>query len=201
MSATKSQRIGIIIIAIVMTVGTIGSFFIMIVANNNSQQEQQQLADQQQELYEQQQKQAEEFQKEQNELAEKLSPTYYPVFEEYESNPAPFDASKVKKLTTKDLVKGDGAEVESASDLNIYYIGWDASGEEFDSSFSGEKLSAPLDPSMGVIDGMSEGITGMKIGGVREITMTADQAYGEDAPEGYPSGPLKFIVLAIPPQN
>ncbi len=197
MSTTKSQRIGIIIIAIVMTVGTIGSFFIMIVANNNAQRE----AAQSQQDTSEQQKQYEEYQKQQQALAKKLSPTYYPVFHKYEDTPAPFDASKVKTLSTNDLKKGDGKEVESVADLNIYYMGWDASGKVFDSSLSGDSLKAPLDPSIGLIAGMTKGIIGMKLGGVRQITIPAEQAYGENAPEGYPSGPLKFIVLAIPPQD
>lgn len=203
MSTTKGQRIGIIIIAIVMVVGTIGSFFIMIVANNNSQLDDQQLAQEQQEQLEQQQKQAEEYQKQQDALAAKLSPKYYPVLEKYESRPSPFEASKVKKLATKDLKEGDGKEVKSLSDLNIYYIGWNPSGKMFDSSFNGDKLAAPLDPTIGLITGMNEGIIGMKIGGVREITIPAEQAYGDQSPsEDIPAGtPLKFIVLAIPPQS
>lgn len=203
MSTTKGQRIGIIIIAIVMTVGTLGSFFIMILANDNSNQMDQQRLAQEQELMEQQQKQAEEYQKQQDEIAAKLSPKYYPVLAKYESKPAPFEASKVKKLTTDDLKEGDGQEVKDLSDLNIYYIGWNPSGKMFDSSFNGDKLTAPLDPSIGLITGMNEGIIGMRIGGVRQITIPAEQAYGDQSPSpDIPAGtPLKFIVLAIPPQS
>lgn len=41
MSTTKSQRIGIWIIAVVLAVGTIGSFFVIILANNNQKIDQQ----------------------------------------------------------------------------------------------------------------------------------------------------------------
>ena len=41
MAATNAQRIGIWVIAIVMTVGTIGSFFAVILANNNAKTDQQ----------------------------------------------------------------------------------------------------------------------------------------------------------------
>ena len=36
-TTSKAQRIGIIVIAIVMAIGTIGSFFIMIVASKNQE--------------------------------------------------------------------------------------------------------------------------------------------------------------------
>ena len=71
MATSKSQRIGIIIIAAVMVVGTIGSFFIMIVANENAQQDQ--IA--QQKEYEKEmakyEKQMQEMQKEQEAEAER----------------------------------------------------------------------------------------------------------------------------------
>ena len=36
-TTSKAQRIGIIVIAVVMAIGTIGSFFIMIVASKNQE--------------------------------------------------------------------------------------------------------------------------------------------------------------------
>ncbi len=47
---------------------------------------------------------------------------------------------------------------------------------------------------------MSKGVVGMKIGGVREITIPAAQAYGEaGSGEDIPANtPLKFILMIIP---
>ena len=59
--------------------------------------------------------------------------------------------------------------------------------------------------SAGVIEGWREGIKGMKIGGVRIITIPSEKAYGEtgskDATgkETIPANtPLKFLVMAVP---
>jgi FKBP-type peptidyl-prolyl cis-trans isomerase len=58
----------------------------------------------------------------------------------------------------------------------------------------------------GVITGWSEGIQGMRIGGVRELTIPADKAYGKTGSPNStdtsksiaPNTPLKFIVMLIP---
>lgn len=201
MAASKAQRIGIFIIAFVMVVGTIGSFFIIIVANQNLQQDQQK----QQAAYDKQmaelQKQQEEFEKEQQKVAKELSPKYYPLFKQYASAPAPFDDSKVTKLEKKDIKVGDGKEVASPADYRAYYIGWTADGKVFDQSLDGDTLKAPFNPSMGTIDGWTQGAEGMKVGGIREITIPGDLAYGENPPSADipKNAPLKFILMAIPP--
>lgn len=203
MAASKAQRVGIFIIAFVMVVGTIGSFFIIIVANQNAQKDQQD----QQAAYSQQmeaiQKQQEEYEKEQQKIAAELSPTYYPLFKEYASAPATFDDSKVTKLETKDIKVGDGKEVATPADYRAYYIGWTANGKVFDQSIDGDSLKAPFDPSMGTIDGWTQGTVGMKIGGVRQITIPGALAYGENPPSAdiAKNAPLKFIVMAIPPAS
>lgn len=205
MATTKTQRIGIFIIAIVMAVGTIGSFFIVIVANQNQKNDTKVQQDEYNKQLEAYQKQMAEQQKKDDALAKKLSPKYLPSFKKYASVPAPFDASKVSKLETKDLVVGTGTEVKTATDYSAYYVGWIASGKTFDSSFSADKttLKAPLDPSGGTIEGFTNGVIGMKVGGVREITIPAKQAYGDQSPspDVPANSPLKFIVMAIPHQT
>ena len=67
MSTTNSQRIGIWIIAVVLTVGTIGSFFVVIIANDNNKKDQ--IAAQ-----EQYEKQLEEYKKLQEEAKKANKP-------------------------------------------------------------------------------------------------------------------------------
>lgn len=106
-------------------------------------------------------------------------------------------------LDTKDLKVGTGKELkEDDTDYMAYYIGWCADGTIFDSSFDNAEdpklLQSPLDPSGGLIEGWNQGVVGMKLGGVRQITMSGDLAYG-DSQEicgGY-NKPLRFIVMAI----
>ena len=188
-----AQRIGIIVITLVLIIGTLGSFAMMILANENQTKEQEQLQNEYQELMEKQQQEAAE-----------LSSMYYDDFKQYEDRPAAFDAAAVgDSVTFVDLEKGDGETItEGFNDYRAYYIGWNPSGKTFDSSINGDTLKAPLDLSqMTLIPGWYDGVEGMKIGGVREITIPAALGYGEtgsgeDIP---PNTPIKFVIMAIPP--
>jgi FKBP-type peptidyl-prolyl cis-trans isomerase len=197
MATPKSQRIGIWIIAIVMLVGTVGSFAVMILANKNAKIDQEQQAKQQEELYEEYKKQMEEQVKQ----ADELSVKYYPLFQAYKTSPAEFDQAIVTdKVLTSDLVAGDGATITKDTKYKAYYIGWNPRGKMFDSSFDGDKLKAPIDTALvNLIQGWSDGVIGMKVGGVREMTIPSDLAYGDkgsgdDIP---PNTPIKFIVMII----
>lgn len=192
MATPKSQRIGIWVIAVVMLVGTIGGFLAMILEGNNAKTDQAQ-----------QNKMLEEYKKEMEEQEKKgkeLSATYYPQFREYQGVPADFDMNVGDKVATRDLKEGAGVEITADSKYEAYYIGWNPKGKTFDSSFDGEALKAPVDTSqISLIEGWNEGVVGMKVGGVREITIPSDKAYGEqgssdDIP---PNTPIKFIVMII----
>lgn len=190
MATPKSQRIGIWIIAIVMTIGTLGSFAVMVLANSNQQTSASRLK----ELITS-------YQGEVAAQSDKLSAKYYDSFSKYASVPAAFDAASVTELATNDLMVGTGDELkDGATNYSIYYIGWNPSGKVFDQSISGQKLKAPLAGGK-FVEGMNKGVVGMKIGGVREISIPAAQAYGAtgsgaDIP---PNTPIKFVVMAIPP--
>lgn len=202
MATSKAQRISIIIIAIVMTIGTVGSFFIMIVANQNStadQKKQQAEYNKQLKEYQDQMAKAEKVQREE---AQKLSAEYFETFKQYESLPEPFDAKKVKSLEKDDLKPGEGAEVNDETRYRAYYIGWNSEGKVFDGSIEGDALKAPIEGGAGLIEGWTQGVKGMKIGGVRVITIPGDLAKGlapsADIKEG---APLKFVIMAIPPAS
>ncbi len=187
----KVQRIGILVIAVVMIVGTLGSFAMLVLANQNSLDTSQQAAQDAQKAAEEQQKQT-----------DTLSAQYYPIFKDYQSSPATFDADTVgDSVTSSDIKVGDGATISSSSTYKAYYIGWNPKGTVFDSSFDGTKLKAPIDVAPGgLISGWYDGVDGMKIGGIREITIPSDKAYadkgnGDNIP---PNTPIKFIIMAIP---
>lgn len=202
MATSKAQRISIIVIAIVMAVGTVGSFFIMILANQNQAADQANLQKQQQEQLEKYEKEMAEMQKEQDKEAKKLSAKYYDDFKQYESLPEPFDASKVKKLETKDLKKGSGAEVNEDTRYRSYYLGWNSEGKVFDGSIQGDLLKYPLESEMSLIEGWTKGVEGMKIGGVREISVPGDMAEGLAPSADIKKGaPLKFVIMAIEPAD
>ena len=104
-------------------------------------------------------------------------------------------------VTTKDLVIGDGKELVSGdSDYYAYYIGWCADESIFDSSLDDKdnpkSFAKILDASLGMIEGWQAGVVGMKINGIREITIPSTLAYGDSMEicGGY-NKPLKFLVM------
>jgi FKBP-type peptidyl-prolyl cis-trans isomerase FkpA len=195
MSTTRSQRLGIWIIAIVLTVGTIGSFFVVILANNNAQTDQ----SKQNQLSAEDQKKIADYQAKVNAQSNELSTQWYPVLSQFTGEVGAFNADDVKSLETKDLKVGDGEEIKSDTQYSAYYIGWNPEGKIFDQSIDSGKLKAPIAGS-GLIQGWTDGVQGMKIGGVRLLTIPADKAYGDQGSGDLipPHTPIKFVVLAIP---
>lgn len=105
-------------------------------------------------------------------------------------------------VQVKDLKKGTGKEIkEGDSNYLAYYVGWCADESIFDSSLddsSNPKAFAKiLDASLGMIEGWSKGVEGMKIEGIREITVPGELAYGESMEIcGGKNKPLKFMIMA-----
>ena len=105
-------------------------------------------------------------------------------------------------VETKDLVIGDGRELtEGDSDYYAYYVGWCADESIFDSSLDDKdnpkSFAKILDASLGMIEGWTAGVVGMKINGIRVITVPSTLAYGESMEicGGY-NKPLKFMIMA-----
>lgn len=190
MATTKAQRIGIWIIAVFMAVGTIGSFAIIVLANSNSQTDQARV-----------QQLTSEYQSKVAAQKEELSEKYYDTFKQYESRVASFDAVGVNELKTEDLAEGDGETLTADSSFTAYYIGWTPDGKVFDGSIDGDSLKQPFDVTPGqVIQGWSKGVEGMKVGGVREVAIPSDLAYGEQGSGTLiaPNTPIKFVIMVIP---
>jgi FKBP-type peptidyl-prolyl cis-trans isomerase len=188
MATPLSQRVGIWAIAIVLTLGTLGSFLVMALSIQNQKIDQKQL-----------EKAYGEYQLDIASQAMDLSGKYYGEFSKYASVPAVFDADSVKELVKKDLKIGDGKEIKSDTAYNAYYIGWNPKGVIFDQSIADGKLKAPI-AGGNLITGWNEGVIGMKIGGIRELTIPSEKAYGSTGSgENIPADtPLKFIVMIIP---
>ena len=106
-------------------------------------------------------------------------------------------------VQTRDLEVGSGRTLED-DDFNYlaYYVGWCPDESVFDSSFDNNSnptgFKSALDASLGMIEGWNVGVEGMKIGGIREITIPGELAYGNSTEicGGY-NKPLKFIVMAV----
>jgi peptidylprolyl isomerase len=101
-------------------------------------------------------------------------------------------------LIIEDLKMGDGYEVPIGGSVVALYHGTRKSdGKVFDSAFDrGEPIAFPL---AGVIQGWQEGVPGMKVGGVRRLTIPAALAYAErgagaDIP---PNTDLVFVIQIV----
>ena len=83
-------------------------------------------------------------------------------------------------LIVEDIKIGDGYEVKDGGAVVAHYHGTlKADGKIFDSSFArGEPAAFPLS---GVIQGWQKGVPGMKVGGVRRLTVPAAMGYGPQA--------------------
>lgn len=98
-------------------------------------------------------------------------------------------------LIAEDLKIGDGFEISpTGSVVALYHGTLKEGGKVFDSAFErGEPIAFPLS---GVIRGWQVGVPGMRVGGVRRLTIPAAMAYGErgagaDIP---PNSDLVFVI-------
>lgn len=187
MATTRGQQIGIWIIAVVLTVGTVGSFLIMILANDNSKKDtatsQTDQAAQMKAYQEKAKQQA------QAAAANSIALNGYSA--------AAFDAASVTALQKEILVAGTGDEVKATDTINASYFGWTSDGVIFDSSTKKDTgKDTPISLSLaGVIKGWTDGLTGQRVGSTIKLTIPGDLAYGAQGsgPIG-PNAPLVFIV-------
>lgn len=189
----KWQRIFIWIIAIAMIVGTLAGFVFMIWASQDNSIDPNQIAQQKQQ--EEYQKQIEEYQKQQAEEQKK-----YRALDGYSDKVGTFDANSIKELAVDTLKEGGGATIKDNATVNANYVGWTPEGKIFDSTKSEGSDATPRSFSLDqVIKGWKEGLSGKKVGGVYELTIPADKAYGEQGSGDLIKAnmPLKFIVEVI----
>lgn len=193
------QRLVIIIIAVLMLGSTIAVYISIILTGNQTQETTSETDKQLAELQEK-------YQAKQGELkaaSQPLSDKYLSEFSQYTSRVRAYNATTANSsgLQRTDLKEGTGATLSEDSEYLAYYIGWCADESVFDSSLDNFEnptlLGAPI-PGGNLIEGWKQGVVGMKIGGVRELTIPGELAYGETREVcGTTNAPLKFVVMAI----
>ena len=97
------------------------------------------------------------------------------------TNPAPVKPAPVPtaELKIEDVTLGTGAVAEAGKMVSVHYTGWLTNGTKFDSSKDrGRPFSFPLGAGR-VIKGWDQGVAGMKVGGVRKLTIPPQLGYGE----------------------
>jgi FKBP-type peptidyl-prolyl cis-trans isomerase len=86
-------------------------------------------------------------------------------------------------LQIENVREGAGAEAIAGKTVSVHYVGTLTDGSKFDSS---RDRSQPFSFRLGagqVIRGWDQGVAGMKVGGLRKLTIPPDLAYGS---KGFP---------------
>lgn len=99
-------------------------------------------------------------------------------------------------LIIEEVSLGTGDTAVSGQDVTVHYTGWLTDGKKFDSS---KDRDDPFEFALGarqVIAGWDEGVQGMKVGGVRKLTIPPALGYGARGAGGVipPNATLVFEV-------
>jgi FKBP-type peptidyl-prolyl cis-trans isomerase FkpA len=99
-------------------------------------------------------------------------------------------------LVIEELAVGAGDAASAGQRVTVHYTGWLADGTKFDSSKDrGDPFVFPLGAQR-VIAGWDEGVQGMRVGGVRKLTIPPALGYGARGAGGVipPNATLVFEV-------
>jgi FKBP-type peptidyl-prolyl cis-trans isomerase FkpA len=110
--------------------------------------------------------------------------------------PAAQEVTMPSGLKYQDIKVGDGAVAEQGMLATVDYTGWLTDGTKFDSSKDrGQTFDFKLGAGQ-VIRGWDEGVKGMRVGGVRKLTIPPELGYGAQGAGGVipPNATLVFEV-------
>jgi FKBP-type peptidyl-prolyl cis-trans isomerase len=100
------------------------------------------------------------------------------------------------ELVIEELRLGNGAEATAGQKVSVHYTGTLTDGKKFDSSHDRGK---PFEFKLGagqVIKGWDQGVAGMKIGGLRKLTIPPHLGYGARGAGGV-IGPNATLVFEV----
>lgn len=100
------------------------------------------------------------------------------------------------QLQIEDLRVGDGEEAKAGANVTVHYVGTLTDGKKFDSSRDrGQGFVFRLGAGK-VIKGWDQGVAGMKVGGLRRLTIPPSLGYGE---RGFPPviPPASTLVFEV----
>jgi peptidylprolyl isomerase len=103
------------------------------------------------------------------------------------------------KLVITDISEGTGAGAAAGDLIAVHYVGvLSSNGTRFDGNFGSSPFSLTLGKGQ-VIKGWDEGLLGMKTGGMRQLDIPADLAYGDSGSGDVikPGAALSFVVEMV----
>jgi hypothetical protein len=92
------------------------------------------------------------------------------------------------------VVTGSGAVVQANQRVTVHYTGYLTDGTLFDTSREGAPVTFGLNQ---VVPGFAEGITGMRVGGVRRLIIPPQLAYGANPPRGSCVPPNATLIFDV----
>lgn len=96
-----------------------------------------------------------------------------------------------------DIRVGNGETAKEGSRVRVHYTGWLTNGKKFDSSVD---AGQPFTFTIGngeVIKGWEEGVSGMRVGGKRQLRIPPDLGYGAEGTPGGPIPPNATLIFDI----
>jgi peptidylprolyl isomerase len=103
------------------------------------------------------------------------------------------------KLVITDITDGEGVGAAAGDLIAVHYVGvLSSDGTRFDGNFGSSPFSLTLGKGQ-VIKGWDEGLLGMKAGGMRQLDIPADLAYGDSGSGDIikPGAALSFVVEMV----
>lgn len=100
------------------------------------------------------------------------------------------------ELVIEDIKVGTGEEAKAGQTVSVHYVGTLTNGTKFDASRDrGQPFDFPLGQRR-VIAGWDQGVAGMKVGGLRKLTIPPHLGYGAQGAAGVipPNATLIFEV-------
>jgi FKBP-type peptidyl-prolyl cis-trans isomerase FkpA len=125
-------------------------------------------------------------------------------------NPADMDTAGIESqeiapgLTSKIILRGEGPVAEVGHTAVVHYTGWlydetadKNRGAKFDSSVDrGAHFRFPIGAGR-VIAGWDQGVVGMRVGEVRELTIAPELGYGDRGVGPIPPGATLVFVIEL----
>lgn len=100
------------------------------------------------------------------------------------------------KVTIKNIKTGSGKAVKTGDKVSIVYKGTLKDGTVFDQNSKGNPLKFTLG-SGDVIEGFDQGVTGMKKGGTRKVTIPPELGYGDQQMGNIPAGSTLIFTITL----